>query len=61
MKSIDPDILALSRGGQWELVGKLPMALSSPADAIIGGKLYVGGGSRTGRGAQAEMVVTGAP
>ena len=43
-KSIDPDILALAPGGSWELVGKLPKPLSSPAAAIIEGKLYVCGG-----------------
>ncbi len=60
-KKIDPDILALAVGGQWELVGKLPMPLSSPAAAIIGGKLYVGGGSPNGRNVQADMWVTIAP
>ncbi|HIA47702.1 MAG TPA: hypothetical protein EYN96_06965 [Candidatus Hydrogenedentes bacterium] len=60
-KKIDPDILALSPGGQWELVGKLPMPLSSPAAAIIGGKLYVGGGSPNGRSVQADMWVRSAP
>lgn len=43
-KSIDPDILSLAPGGSWELVGKLPKPLSSPAAAIIGDKLYVCGG-----------------
>jgi len=35
--------------------------LSSPAAAIIGGKLYVGGGSRGNGSVQAEMFVTNAP
>ena len=60
-KSIDPGILALTPGGQWEVVGKLPMALSSPAAAIIGGKLYVAGGSPNGRNVQADMWVRRAP
>ena len=60
-KSIDPDILSLAPGGKWEVVGKLPMPLSSPAAAIIGGKLYVAGGSPNGRSVQADMWVTNAP
>lgn len=60
-KSIDPDILVLEPGGEWELLGKLPMPLSSPAAAIIGGKLYAAGGSATGRGAQAKMWVADLP
>ncbi len=60
-KSVDPDILALPVGGHWELVGKLPMPLSSPSAAIIGGKLYVAGGSRGKASVQAEMYVTNAP
>ena len=60
-KSIDPDILSLAPGGEWKLVGKLPMPLSSPAAAIIGGKLYVGGGSPTGSSVQADMWVCDAP
>lgn len=43
-KAIDPDILSLAPGGSWELVGKLPKPLSSPAAAIIEDKLYVAGG-----------------
>ena len=60
-KSIDADILALTPGGQWEVVAKLPMALSSPAAAIIGGKLFVGGGSTSGSSVQAKMWVRSAP
>ena len=60
-KSVDPDILALAPGGRWELVGKLPMPLSSPAAAIISGKLYVAGGSPDGRSVQADMWVRDAP
>ena len=60
-KQIDPDILALAPGGQWEVVAKLPMPLSSPAAAIIDGKLYVAGGSRDGGSVQADMWVRSAP
>ena len=60
-KRIDAGILALAPGGQWELVGELPMPLSSPAAAIIGGRLYVAGGSPDGRSVQADMWVRSAP
>ncbi len=60
-KSIDPDILALAPGGRWEVVGKLPMPLSSPAAASIGGKLYVAGGAAGGANVQADMWVRDAP
>ena len=54
-------LLVLEPGGEWKLLGKLPMSLSSPAAAIIGGKLYAAGGSATGRGAQAKMWVADLP
>ena len=60
-KSIDPDILSLAPAGEWKLVGRLPMPLSSPAAAIIRGKLYVAGGSPNGRSVVANMWVTDAP
>ncbi len=60
-KSIDTDILALAPGGQWEVVAELPMPLSSPAAAIIGGKLYVAGGASKGNKVQADMWVRDAP
>ena len=60
-KSIDPDILALTPGGTWELVGRLPVPLSSPVAAIIGGRLYVAGGSLNGSSVEARMWVTDAP
>ena len=60
-KQVDPDILALSSGGQWEVVGTLPMPLSSPAAAIIDGKLYVAGGSPGDSIVQADMWVRRAP
>ena len=44
-----------------ELLGKLPMPLSSPAAAIIGGRLYAAGGSATGRGAQSKVWVADLP
>lgn len=37
------------------------MPLSSPAAVIIGGKLYVAGGSPDGRSVQADMRVRSAP
>ncbi len=60
-KSIDSDILRLTPGGTWELVGRLPVPLSSPAAAIIDGKLYVAGGSLDGSSVEARMWVTDAP
>ena len=60
-KSIDGDVIAYTPGGQWEVVAKLPMPLSSPAAAIIGGKLYVAGGSPNGGSVQAKMWVRDAP
>ena len=58
---MDPDILSLVPGGQWKVVGKLPMPLSSPASAIIAGQLYVAGGSSDGRSVQAQMWVRAVP
>jgi N-acetylneuraminic acid mutarotase len=60
-KAIDGDVLALSPGGQWEVVAKLPKPLSSPAAAIIGGKLYVAGGRPNEGGVIADMWVRDAP
>ena len=60
-KQIDADILALTPGDEWEVVGKLPMPLSSPAAAIIGGRLYVAGGSPNGSSVQGKMWVRDAP
>ena len=56
-KQVDPDILALSPGGEWEVVGTLPMPLSSPAAAIIDGRFYVAGGSPGRSAVQADMWV----
>ena len=60
-KIIAADILALEQGGDWKLVGKLPMPLSSPAAAIIEGKFYVAGGSPNGGSVQAKMWVRPSP
>ncbi len=60
-KSIDPDILTLSAGGEWELIGKLPVPLSSPAARIIDDKFYVLGGSLNGGSVQPKVWVTDAP
>ncbi len=60
-KSVDPDILVLKPGGDWELLGRLPMPLSSPAAGIAGDKLYVAGGSKDGSSVQARMWVTELP
>ena len=60
-KQVDSDILALSPGGGWATVGTLPMPLSSPAAAIIDGKLYVAGGSPGNAVVQADMWVAPAP
>ena len=43
------------------MVGTLPMPLSSPAAAIIRGRLYVTGGSPGGSVVQAGMWVRRAP
>lgn len=60
-KQIDPDILTLAPGGEWELIGKLPVPLSSPASRIINGKLFVLGGSLDGGSVQPKVWVTDAP
>ena len=60
-KQIDADILALTPGHKWEVVAKLPRPLSSPAAAIIGGKLYVAGGSPNGSSVQGKMWMRGSP
>ena len=56
-KQIDAGILALDPGSDWDLVGMLPMPLSSPAAAIIQGKLFVAGGSPNGGSVQEKMWV----
>jgi N-acetylneuraminic acid mutarotase len=54
-KSTDRDILRLAKEGGWEKVGELPVPLSSPAAAIIQGKLYVSGGALAGSQVQDKM------
>jgi len=54
-KKIDGDIIRLKYGAKsWEVVGKLPMPLSSPAACIIGDTLYVGGGNSNFKGMVVE-------
>jgi N-acetylneuraminic acid mutarotase len=60
-KAIDPDILTLAPGGEWALIGKLPIPLSSPAARIIDGKFYVIGGSLNGGSVYPKVWVTDAP
>ena len=60
-KKVDADVLALARGGAWEVVATLPMPLSSPAASIIGGRLYVAGGSPGSSAVQSDMWVRDAP
>ena len=60
-KKVDPDILALSLGGTWEVVATLPMPLSSPAAAIINDRLYVAGGSPGDTTVLAHMWARSAP
>ena len=38
------DVLSLQEGGEWDVRGKLPKPISSPAAAIIRERLYVAGG-----------------
>ena len=57
----DQNVIALTPGGQWEVVATLPMPLSSPAAAIIGGKIYVAGGQPRGGVILADMWVRDAP
>ena len=54
-KSTDSDILSLAPGGQWQVIGSLPMPLSSPAAAIIRGRLFVAGGATAGSNVAARM------
>lgn len=60
-KRIDRDILRCGQDGEWKVIGKLPVALSSPASRIIDGKLYVAGGSLDGGSVQPKVWVTRAP
>ena len=60
-KAMDPDILTLAPGGEWELIGKLPVPLSSPSARIINGKFYVMGGSLNGGSVSPKVWVADAP
>ena len=57
-KAIEADILTLAHGGEWELFGKLPMPLSSPAARIVDGRFYVLGGSLNGGSVHPQVWVT---
>ena len=57
-KAIEADILTLAPGGEWELFGKLPMPLSSPAARIVDGRFYVLGGSLNGGSVHPQVWVT---
>ncbi len=61
-KQHDADIIVLNPDANaWEKVGVLPIPLSSPAVAIIDGKIYVAGGSAAGSTPQPDMWVATAP
>ena len=60
-KSIDPDILVLEPGGEWELLGRLPMPPVIARRRDHRRPLYAAGGSPTGRGAQSKMWVADLP
>ncbi len=50
-----------SDDGEWSVLGELPQPLSSPAAAIIGGRLVVAGGSPDGKDPQPGVWVRDAP
>ena len=60
-RKIEASIRALSSHGEWSELGELPKPLSSPAAAIIGGRLVVAGGSPDGRDPQPGMWERDAP
>ncbi|HIF06555.1 MAG TPA: hypothetical protein EYQ64_06255 [Gemmatimonadetes bacterium] len=60
-KSTDADILRLSGAGPWEMIGELPMPLSSPAATIIRATLFVAGGATAGSNVVAGMWSRPAP
>lgn len=43
-KGFSSDVLSFQEGGEWKLICQLPKPVSSPAAAIINGRLYVAGG-----------------
>lgn len=58
---IDNRITVLSPRGAWEHVGQLPRPLSAPAAGVLGGKLYLAGGSPNGATPQPGMWVRPVP
>jgi N-acetylneuraminic acid mutarotase/outer membrane protein assembly factor BamB len=58
---IDNQVHMLLPGGAWQSFAELPRPLSSPVAAIIGEKLYVGGGSPNGATPQPGMWLRDAP
>jgi hypothetical protein len=58
---IDNKILALSPSDAWRTLGELPRPLSSPAAAVIGDRLDLGGGSSNGATPQPAMSARSAP
>ncbi len=43
-KAMTDDVLSLSDGGEWEIICRLPKAISSPAAVIVDDRLYIAGG-----------------
>jgi len=60
-RRIDSKITAMTAKGEWKYVGELPRRLSAAAAGVIGGKLYVAGGSPNGATPQPGMWVRPAP
>jgi len=58
---IDDQVHMLLPSGAWQSFAELPRPLSSPVAAIIGEKLYVGGGSPNGATPQPALWRRGAP
>ena len=61
-RQVEASIWVLSSDdGEWSVLGELPQPLSSPAAAIIGGRLVVAGGSPDGKDPQPGVWVRDAP
>jgi outer membrane protein assembly factor BamB/N-acetylneuraminic acid mutarotase len=56
-RRINAEIITRLSSGKWKVLGKLPRPLSSPAAAIIDGRLFVAGGSLNGADPQPGMWV----
>ena len=56
-RRIDDEIWTFTPSEGWRVAGPLPAALSSPVAAVIGGRLYLGGGSPNGAHPQPKMWV----